>query len=192
MNFLAHAYLSGSNEKILVGNFIGDFIKGKQALQLLEPEIAKGVELHRLIDDFTDNHPVVLESKKRLRPTYRHYSAVIVDVFYDHFLASRWYEYNDKPLLDFTLQVYATIRSFDSILPRGVQQMLPYMTKHNWLLNYAKIDGIGQALSGMANRTPFNSKMEVAVFDLQKNYDEYLGEFQEFFPSLIEKVRKFS
>lgn len=191
MNFLAHAYLSGSNEKILVGNFIGDFIKGKQALQLLEPEIAKGVELHRLIDDFTDNHPVVLESKKRLRPSYRHYAAVIVDVFYDHFLASHWDEYHEKPLYDFTLQVYATIRSFDTVLPKGVQQMLPFMTQHNWLLNYSKIEGIGQALAGMARRTPFNSKMEEAVVDLRKNYNEYLQEFQEFFPSLIERVKKF-
>jgi acyl carrier protein phosphodiesterase len=189
MNFLAHAYLSGTNEKVLVGNFIGDFIKGRQALALLEPEIARGVMIHRVIDEFTDSHPVVLESKKRLRPTYRHYAAVIVDVFYDHFLASQWQAYHPKSLQEFTEYVYATVRKFDSVLPNGVKYMLPYMVSDNWLLNYREIDGIGRALAGMARRTPYNSKMEFATSDLRTHYDQYLAEFKIFFPSLIDCVR---
>jgi acyl carrier protein phosphodiesterase len=90
MNFLAHLHLSGNNPNIMLGNFMGDFVKGKSYRQQYEPEIIKGIELHRSIDEFTDSHPVVTESKNRLRPTYRHYSGVIVDVFYDHFLAANW------------------------------------------------------------------------------------------------------
>src|SRR5688572_5263038 len=98
MNFLAHAYLSPVNEKILLGNFIGDFIKGRQALNKFDPEIIRGVELHRAIDEFTDDHPTVHQSKDRLRASYRHYAGVIVDVFYDHFLATHWSLFHSDPL----------------------------------------------------------------------------------------------
>ena len=90
MNFLAHAYLSGDNPKILVGNFIGDFVKGSDLRERYDSSIAYGIELHRMIDTFTDSHPVVMNSKIRLRETYRHYAPVIVDMYYDHFLAAGW------------------------------------------------------------------------------------------------------
>ena len=101
MNFLAHLYLSGDNEQIIVGNFIGDFVKGRNALQTFDPTIALGIELHRAIDQFTDTHPVVRSSKDRLRPKYRHYAGVIVDIFYDHFLARKWNDYHKTPLPEF-------------------------------------------------------------------------------------------
>src|SRR6188768_77560 len=101
MNFLAHLYLSGNDNKIMVGNFIADFVKGRVALNQFEPAIIRGIELHRAIDEYTDNHPVVTISKNRLRPTYRHYSGVIVDVFYDHFLARNWNTYHSDLLPDF-------------------------------------------------------------------------------------------
>jgi len=184
MNFLAHAYLSGTNPKILTGNFIADFVKGKQALKSFEHDIAKGIELHRLIDEFTDEHPVVKESKIRLRPKYRHYAAVIVDVFYDHFLASNWEQYHHKPLEDFAAGVYRTIHAFDAVVPPGIQQMMPYMISGNWLVNYAKLEGIGRALTGMSRRTPYLSKMDESVEDLRKDYDLYKTEFDIFFPLL--------
>jgi acyl carrier protein phosphodiesterase len=191
MNFLAHAYLSGSNEKILTGNFIGDFVKGRQSLSTFEKDIALGIELHRMIDDFTDNHPLVTESKKRLRPKYRHYSAVIVDVYYDHFLARNWSDFHSLPLQTFAQQVYHTIEKFESILPAGVKYMMPYMISGNWLANYANLEGIGRALSGMARRTSFNSKMEHAVADLKTNYDLFYAEFKQFFPLLKNHTEKF-
>jgi acyl carrier protein phosphodiesterase len=184
MNFLAHAYLSGTNPKILTGNFIADFVKGKQALKAFEYDIAKGIELHRLIDEFTDDHLVVQESKKRLRPKYRHYSAVIVDVFYDHFLASNWDKYHAKPLEDFAADVYRTIEAFSDIVPPGIQQMMPYMVGGNWLLNYRKLEGIGRALTGMSRRTPYESRMDESVLDLRNDYDLYKQEFDIFFPEL--------
>lgn len=187
MNFLAHAYLSGDNPKILTGNFIADFVKGKQALLSFSPEIVKGIELHRMIDEFTDSHIIVLESKKRLRPKYRHYAAVIVDVFYDHFLAKEWATYHDTPLPDFAAYVYKTVNLFHDVIPEDAKNMLPYMVKGNWLVNYAKTEGIDRALSGMASRTPYVSKMDEAVQDLQLHYMLFKKEFEEFFPEL-EKV----
>ena len=139
MNFLAHIYLSGTNPKTMVGNFIGDFVKGRNLLDQFEAEIALGIELHRSIDEFTDHHPVVLKSKVRLRPKYRHYAAVIVDVFYDHFLSKYWNNYHTEPLTDFSMGVYKTLRDHWSVLPESVKGMLPYMMKDNWLLNYGTI-----------------------------------------------------
>ena len=184
MNFLAHIYLSGDNTKLMLGNFIGDFVKGRNLLEQFEPEIVKGIELHRAIDEYTDNHPIVLESKVRLRPTYRHYAAVIVDVYYDHFLAKNWNLYHAEPLPDFAERTYAMVKEFDSILPPRFNYMLSYMTRGNWLVNYAKVEEIGRALSGMAGRSKYKSKMELAVNDLRENYDLFQKEFSTFFPEL--------
>jgi len=184
MNFLAHLYLSGDNHKIMLGNFIGDFVKGRNALEQFDLEIIRGIELHRAIDEFTDRHPIVTVSKNRLRPKYRHYSGVIVDVFYDHFLARNWDTYHPELLPDFADKAYGVIQSHDPILPKEVKFMMPYMIKGNWLVNYAKTEGIHRALSGMARRTPYESKMDEAVIDLKLNYGEFYNEFTEFFPQL--------
>ncbi|MBX2962085.1 MAG: DUF479 domain-containing protein [Cyclobacteriaceae bacterium] len=184
MNFLAHISLSGNNPKIMVGNFIGDFVKGRNLLEQFEPEIARGIALHRAIDEFTDSHPIVTVSKNRLRPTYRHYSAVIVDMFYDHLLAKNWELYYKEFLPDFAERNYLILEEFHTILPEGVKYMLPYMTKGNWLVNYARLEGIERALSGMARRSKYDSKMELAVEDLKKYYDEFTQEFSIFYPEL--------
>ena len=184
MNFLAHAYLSGEDKNILLGNFIGDFIKGRQALNKFDPAVIRGVELHRAIDAFTDVHPIVHESKNRLRATYRHYAAVIVDVFYDHFLAANWKKYHSTTLEQFAADTYRTLNAFSPILPVSFKRMLPYMIDGNWLVNYRKVSGVHGTLSGMASRTPYESKMEQASVDLRKHYNEFQSEFEKFFPEL--------
>ncbi|MEX0290603.1 MAG: DUF479 domain-containing protein, partial [Flavobacteriaceae bacterium] len=94
MNFLAHIYLSFGDDEITIGNFIADSIRGKKYKHLPE-RVQKGVILHRAIDTFTDAHPTVRQSSKRLHENYSHYSRVIVDIFYDHFLAKNWKNYSD-------------------------------------------------------------------------------------------------
>ena len=184
MNFLAHLYLSGDQPKIMVGNFIADFVKGRNVRERYEPPIALGIELHREIDFFTDQHPVVAQSKNRLRAKYRHYSAVIVDVFYDHFLANQWDKFHEQLLPDFADQAYDTLTNHLSISPEGVKFMLPYMIKGNWLVNYARLEGIHRALTGMSRRTPYESKMDEAIVDLKNHYLEFENEFHQFFPDL--------
>lgn len=188
MNFLAHLYLSGDDPEIKVGNFIGDFVKGRNLLDRYPATVARGIELHRAIDEFTDAHEVVQKSKQRLRPSYRHYAGVIVDVFYDHYLASLWSDYHHQPLAQFAAESYALIKNSGIELPSRVVYMLPYMERGNWLVNYARLEGIHRALTGMSRRTTFESKMEEAIADLQRDYEQYRAEFQTFFPSL----RKFA
>lgn len=185
MNFLAHAYVSGDDPEILVGNFAGDFIKGRQALSGYPPGIAAGVMLHRAVDEYTDQHPVVRASKHRLRAGYRHYAGVIVDVFYDHFLAARWTEFHPEPLKDFAASVYHTMNQYRSILPARFNHVLRYMTQGNWLLGYQSVQGIRGALTGMASRTTHASGMENAADDLEEHYKAFDDEFTRFFPDLI-------
>ena len=184
MNFLAHIYLSFDHEDLMIGNFIGDFVKGNQ-FEEYEFEMMKGIMLHRAIDEYTDIHAIVQESKQRLRAKYRHYSGVIVDVYYDHFLAANWADYHSTPLEKFTMQTYKTIMNHLSQLPHGAQYMLPYMINNNWLLNYGKLEGINRALTGMSRRTKFHSKMEEAIGDLREHYNEFESEFRAFFDELI-------
>lgn len=184
MNFLAHLYLSGDNTSVMLGNFIGDFVKGKNLIEKVGSEMAKGIELHREIDFFTDQHPIVRESKKRLRPKYRHYSGVIVDVFYDHYLAKNWKDYHHQLLPDYANRVYNLIQKNNALLPERVNMMMPYMIKGNWLVNYATLDGIHRTLSGMTRRTPYESKMDESISDLTENYEEFKTEFITFFPEL--------
>lgn len=183
MNFLAHLLISMDNEPVMVGNFIGDFVKGSQ-IGHFNPEIQQGIRLHRAIDSFTDQHPVVLESKKRLRPDFRHYAPVIVDVFYDHFIAKDWATFSTEPLKDFTLRFYDLMEKYSEIVPQAVNKMLYYMSSGNWLYNYQFLEGINSALTGMSRRTKFHSKMELATASLEEHYDDFKKEFQAFFPEL--------
>jgi acyl carrier protein phosphodiesterase len=188
MNFLAHAFLSGDDEELLVGNFIADFVKGKSALDKFDEPIRKGIKVHRAIDAFTDSHPIVSHSKDRLREKYRHYAGVIVDVFYDHFLAKNWTSYNTTPLEIFASRVYQIVQAHQTILPGPVQNFLPFMIRGNWLVNYSQAEGIGRALSGMSRRTPYESRMDESVNELIQFHDEFDNDFREFFPQLQQHV----
>ena len=183
MNFLAHLYLSGEDEMVLVGNFIGDFVKGSQMDQYAE-KIQKGIRLHRSIDHFTDNHSIVLESKIRLREKFRHYAPVIVDVFYDHFLAKDWSKFSETPLKEYTENFYNLMRGYFNIIPQGVIHMLGFMSRDNWLYQYQFIEGIDRALTGMSRRTKFENKMDEASLSLKEHYEDFEKEFNQFFPEL--------
>jgi acyl carrier protein phosphodiesterase len=183
MNFLAHIYLSFGDDEITIGNFIADSIRGNKYKHLPD-RIQKGILLHREIDTYTDSHPVAKTSSKRLHKNYSHYSQVIVDIFYDHFLAKNWKQYSDIPLELFVENFYDLLKENVTILPEGTKRMIPYMISDNWLLNYAKMDGISRVLSGMNRRTNNRSKMNYAILDLEKDYDSFELEFTTFFKEL--------
>lgn len=189
MNYLAHAYLSGDDEEILVGNFIADAVKGK-AMNEYSDDIRRGIVLHRFIDEFTDNHALHKASRAKLHHRYGHYSGVLVDIYYDHFLAKNWADYSNIQLAEYTDWLYKRLEEHMEILPERIKYMLKYMIPQNWLLNYAHLEGIGRVLRGMASRAKFNSQMEYGVEDLELNYDEFEEEFRQFFPVLKEFVNK--
>jgi acyl carrier protein phosphodiesterase len=183
MNFLAHAYLSGNVEKIIVGNFIADHVKGRLVDSYSE-QIKAGIRLHRRIDAFTDSHPVVRRSTGRLKENYGKFSGVIVDMFYDHFLAKNWTSYSSVPIKQFTSGIYRVMMKHFMILPPKTRRILPFMMADDWMSGYAYLEGLNMALSGMSRRTKFNSGMEHATEALKRDYELYKSEFEDFFADL--------
>jgi acyl carrier protein phosphodiesterase len=184
MNFLAHIYLSGDNNLITIGNFMADGIRGNK-YKKYPLDIQIGILLHREIDTFTDAHPIVRQSTKRLHANYSHYSGVIVDILYDHFLAKNWAKYSKVPLDLYIENFYNTVNSHFEILPDRTKKMMPHMIAGNWLLNYASIEGIQEVLEGMNRRTKYVSGMNEATKELVEFYSEFENEFTLFFEELI-------
>lgn len=183
MNFLAHAYLSFGQEEILVGNLVADFIKGKE-LQRFSKGIHTGILLHREIDTFTDKHPLVKAAQSYLRPRFRHYSSVITDIFFDHFLAKNWDKYCELPLEKFAANTYETIDKYHSVLPDRFGEMFYWMKSQNWLVNYRELEGIQRTLNGMTRRATFDSKMNESTELLLEKEGEFEVIFFAFFQDL--------
>ena len=184
MNYLAHIYLSKGIKELTIGNFIADSIKGNK-FQHLPEKIRDGIILHRALDTFTDKHPTVRKSTHRLFSSYGHYSAVIIDILYDHFLAKNWERYSEVPLFDYTQNFYKLLKDNYEILPLRVQQFMPYMIQDNWLYNYATKEGIGKILYQMDHRTKNRSKMQFATKELELYYPLFEAEFTAFFDEII-------
>ncbi len=183
MNFLAHLYLSKNNKNILIGNFIADAVKGNK-YNNFPAEIKAGILLHRAIDNYTDKHPIVRKSKRRLHERYKHYDGVIIDILYDHFLAKNWLNYSNIPLKTYADNTYSFLQNNIDIFPEKIKKILPYMIEHNWLVAYASIEGIEKILQGMNKRTKGISKMDMAIEDLNCHYKELELDFTTFFKSL--------
>ncbi len=190
MNFLAHIHLSGDNDYIKVGNFIADGIRGKN-LSKFHPEIRKGIILHRAIDTFTDAHSIFRESTKRLHQPYGHYSGVIIDLYYDHFLAKNWANYSAVPLEKFTTDFYSFLENNLHQTTDRVRTIFPYMVKDNWLLKYQTFDGISNILYQMDRRTRFKSNMQHAHKELEIHYDAFENEFERFFIEVTAHAQTF-
>lgn len=183
MNFLAHAYLSFNQDEILIGNFIGDFVKGKM-IDTYPTGIRQGIRLHREIDKFTDTHPLVKASQSYLRPTFGHYSTVITDIFFDYFLGKYWEKYSQKSLEIFAEETYQTVSKYTENLPEEFGEMFYWMRSQNWLLSYRTIEGIQRSLTGLSKRTRFESKMEFATEFLLEKENEFELIFFAFFKDL--------
>ncbi len=191
VNYLAHLYLSGDDTELLLGNFMADHLKGPERHQPQPVGIRKGIALHRHIDHFTDNHAVVAQSKARVREQFGKYAPVIVDVFYDHFLAARWQNYHHEPLALFSQNTYQLLQAHVHLLPQGARHMLPYMVRYDWLNGYAGIPGLQRVMEGMSRRARFASGMEKAPAYLQAHYEAFGEEFENFFPALQQHVQLF-
>ena len=183
MNFLAHIYLSGENDLVKIGNFMADSIRG-HSYDVYPMEIQKGILLHRSIDTFTDMHPIYRQSKHRLHEKYGHYSGVIMDIFYDHFLAKNWKTYSNIKLEEYTQIFYTLLTDNRNLLTEKVQSMLPSMIGRNWLVSYASIQGLEMIMFQMDHRTKNRVDMHESIVELKQFYAEFENEFTLFFEEL--------
>ena len=175
MNFLGHLYLSGNEPLVIVGNFMADAVKGRD-LDRFDPLVQEGLRMHRAIDTFTDQHPLTLQGRERLRAHTGKYAGVALDVFYDHVIAANWDDLHAEPLSDFAQRMYALLQAHADLMPGRTQRMLTYMVQHDWLTSYAQVEGIGRALNGLSYRAPGGEALRGAEQVLKDHYGAYRSE----------------
>ena len=180
MNYLAHLALSGENKEIIFGNFIGDSLHGVE-IDHFPKGIKKGIKLHRFIDNFTDHHPIFIEAKKIFSKKFDKYSGVLVDVFFDHFLAKSFYDFEMKDLQKFTLEKYEIIETQKDLLPEKAKQFYNYMRENNLLYTYAELDGIKSVLEGITIRIEHKAPLNEAYELFIENYETLEKLFRKFY-----------
>ncbi len=190
MNYLAHAYLSFNDADVLAGNMISDFVKGKMKYDY-SISIQSGIQLHRSIDIFTDEHSATGKAKNFFRPVYRLYAGAFTDVVYDHFLAldEKQFEKNNG-LKNFTQQTYSLLEKNSEVFPSQFQKLFPYMKAHDWLYNYQFKEGIRQSFGGLMRRAKYINETESAFEIFNDNYNALSDCYKEFFPDILDFARK--
>lgn len=194
MNYLAHALLSGPDDELRLGNFLGDFVKGRvenyRGPHVTE-RLREGIRLHRAIDSFTDQHSTVRRSKARLSARYGLRSGVIVDLAYDHFLAKAWDEFETVSLNEFSTNYFYLLKTNLFRVDPVLHPLVSAMSQQNWLVGYARLDGLERALAGMARRFPVATGIETAGEVIRADYAGFEADFREFFPLIFEFCRAY-
>ncbi len=189
MNHLAHCFLSHDDEDVLLGNFMGDFVKGRD-WQKYPEAVQKGILLHRTIDSYTDNHPATDLSVKRIRPFAGRYSPPFVDILYDHLLAIHWGEYSEESFDDFVSKTYATLERRVLDMPEILQERLPRMLAGRFLNGYTQREGLEWVLRKFSERLPNNFDAGALSAYFFANIDAFSEDFNVFFPDLRAKVNE--
>ena len=189
VNYLAHLYLAGDDPESFIGSLMGDFLKGAID-HTLPPTIRHGVWLHRRVDSYTDAHPTVINSKRRIQPEFRRYAGILVDLYYDHFLARDWSNYSDVALDDFAQAVYRIVDAHHHRFPAPMQLSMLYMTETSLLQSYRELSGIERALRGVETRLKRPSRLREAIVDLEHNHSALAEDFATFFPDLVLYARQ--
>lgn len=187
MNWLAHLLLAEPNPEGRLGNLLGDLVKG-EAKKALSPGLQQGIECHQAIDIFTDCHPIVKRSKRRIDSKYRRFAGILIDVFYDYVLANNWQDYSDISLAEFTTSVYESWSSNLSTLPVYPQGVVRRLMVEDWLGSYRTLEGIENTLARISwrlnRRSQRNYNLTLAIAQLTDNYCLLERDFKQFFPQL--------
>ncbi|TVR38105.1 MAG: DUF479 domain-containing protein [Cryomorphaceae bacterium] len=190
MNYLAHIYLSGNDQQILCGNFIGDGIRRKESMHFSHG-VRRGIELHHFIDGFTDHHPETENARKLLRPVLRKYAGVALDIYFDHFLGAKWNQFHEQALEHFAHNCHGLLDTFEPRMPEKSRRFYHYMKAHNWLVNYRDMKALNTVFAGMSRRSRFPNNMHIAVELLEVHYEELGAHFERFFPELQRASSRF-
>jgi acyl carrier protein phosphodiesterase len=181
MNYLAHLYLSPAEEDAWLGSLLGDFVKGAIG-ERYAPSVAAAIRLHRRLDAFTDAHAAVQRSKSRISRARRRYAGIMIDMFYDHFLARSWAEFHDEPLEAFAARVYALLERRHAELPETMRDVAQRMAAQDWLGAYASPVTIHGALDRISTRLRRANRLAGAGEELLADYAGFETDFREFLP----------
>lgn len=189
MNFLAHLYFADDTQNSLYGNLLGDFVKGSPD-QYTNQAILDGIAQHRAIDKFTDSHPIVKRSKSRISPERRRFAGIMIDVFYDHYLAVNWHQYSNDDFDEKTSAWYKKLKAETNIiLPPRFNRTIEMMTKNDWFSMYKEPEGISKTINGISKRIRFENNMHGGGIEMTENYQALEDDFHDFFPELVTFVR---
>ena len=183
MNHLAHLALAGDKPEMVIGGFLGDFVKGRLN-DRFDPEIEAGIRLHRAIDAFTDQHPETTSAAGRFKPPYRRYSGILLDVLFDHLLAQNWSDYYDSELEQFSKDVLTLLVKSRGHLPLRVHQMVTRMQSVNSLASYGEVRFLEGAFSQLSRRLTRTNPIDDALNPCLKLLPYILQDFQRFYPEL--------
>jgi acyl carrier protein phosphodiesterase len=184
VNHLAHFRLADPDPGLIVGGFLGDFVKGRLPSTYL-PHIDRGIRLHRAIDGFTDQHPIVKQSQRRLGPALRRFAPVISDVVYDHFLARHWQTFHPMTLPDYCVDIYRLIKAFDAQLPANINNLITRMEHHESLESYARPEAVEAVLRHLSRRLTRANPMIEGFVGFMDHYAALEADFLEFFPDIL-------
>ena len=190
MNILAHCALSNFNKESLVGNYLGDFVRGNKAIENYSLAIQEGIRLHRRIDSYTDSHPIVIQSKRRIQPPLTRYSGILIDVFYDHFLCKHWQRFYSVTLNDFIQQAYETLAQYEAQFPENAKVFSQRMAQHNLLLSYTKVEGIQWVLERIEQRLKRSNTLSQGINYLTHYFYELENDFLAFYPQLLKYTER--
>ncbi|PML04155.1 ACP phosphodiesterase [Vibrio breoganii] len=188
MNFLGHLHLADASNSSLLGNLLGDFVRGNPEGRYPQ-EITRGIRIHRFVDSFTDRHPLIAEIKPLFGAT-RRFSPIALDVFWDHCLANHWDKFHANSLESFCYQAKQAThpRCVEASLPEQYQRVISSMWDNRWIDSYRDLDNIGYALARMSNRSPRMGPLADCFETLEKHYKELDQVFMDFYPDVIEAV----
>jgi acyl carrier protein phosphodiesterase len=194
MNFLAHILLSGESEGVMMGNYVGDFIKGRLSDEKTinwNPDYVLGLKLHRSIDSFTDTHPQVHAAKDVAAISQGKLAGIAMDIYFDYFLAKNFHNYHSEPLYVYAHRMYSVIQRNAHFIPETMVPMVQSMIRQDWLTGYATMEGIDTTFHRLSRRAGFLEPIYDAIADLRANEDFYYHQFLAFFPELRKHAGQF-
>jgi len=186
MNYLAHAFLSNNNNDLLIGNFIADHLRGNNFTGYSQ-KIIEGVLLHRKIDSFTDAHPEFKKSKRIFYDGFEKYSGILIDIYFDYFLAKDFSKYSTIPLDTFSRKVYKVYSDNQALLPQSSSRFLEYVISNNIYLSYSDIKGIETVLTHLSHRIRHKVHLNESVLLFKAHESELQVNFDAFFKDVLKE-----
>ena len=192
MNFLAHLHIAQYCQSSLLGNLLGDFVKGDPA-KYYSATLVNGIRLHRFVDSYTDSAQDIQSVKALFPQGHRRFAGIALDVFWDHCLATHWPQYHALSLRGFCLESETIIKHTSSEpLPERFLLVSENMWRGRWLESYQDLDNIEYALNRMSQRSSRMAPLAQCFPYLQENYGELNQIFSSFYPRLLRASQDFS
>ncbi|MCE7064742.1 ACP phosphodiesterase [Dyadobacter sp. CY326] len=194
MNFLAHILLSGNKEGVIMGNYVGDFVKGRLTDERTadwDADYVTGLKLHRFIDFFTDHHDVVREATHKAALSQGKLSGIVMDIYFDYFLAKYFDNFSSQPLAAYARNMYALIERNARFVTKEMAPMVESMIRQDWLTTYASLEGVDLTFHRLSRRAPYLAPLRNAMLELRENEAFYHDKFSAFFPELQKESEQF-